>query len=52
MHREPSREGQLEVHIEPIMMEDEKPPLGSVIDEEQIEVQTTSRMMVFADTFP
>jgi len=42
----------LEVHIEPVMMEDEKPPLGSDIDEEQTDVHTASRVTVFADTCP
>ena len=35
MHDEPFGESQLEVHIEPMMVEDEKSPLGSAIDEEQ-----------------
>lgn len=38
MHGEPSREGQLEVHIKPVMMEDEQPPLGSVVDQERTKV--------------
>ena len=38
VHNEPLGESQLEVHIEPVMMEDEQPPLGSVIDEEKTNV--------------
>lgn len=33
MYGEPSREGQLEVHIKPIMMKDERPLLRSVVHE-------------------
>jgi len=33
MHDNPFAESQLEVHIEPMMVEDEQPPLGSAIDE-------------------
>lgn len=50
MHDEPFGESQLEVHIEPVM--DEQPSLGSAIDEEQTDVQTDSRVAVFADTCP
>lgn len=52
MHGEPSREGQLEVHIEPVMVEDEQPPLGSVVDEEQTYVQAAGKVTVLADTCP
>ena len=35
-----------------MMVEDEQPPLGSVVDEEQIDVQTTGRVTMFTDTCP
>ena len=38
MHGEPFGESQWEDHIEPVMEEDEQPPLGSAINEEQIDV--------------
>ena len=34
------------------MIEDERPPLGSIVDEEKTNVHATSKVMVFADTCP
>ena len=50
MHDEPFVESQLEVHVEPMIEEDEQPSFGSTIDEEQIDAQTTNRVILFADT--
>lgn len=38
MHDEPLRESELEVHVEPMMVEDEKPYFGPTIDEEKVDV--------------
>ena len=38
MHDELFGESQLEVHVEPVMVEDEQPSLGSAIDEEKTDV--------------
>lgn len=52
MHDEPSWEIQLEVHIEPMMVEDEQPPLGSATDDEQTYVQIVGEVTLFVDTYP
>lgn len=52
MHDDPFWESQLEVHMEPMMVEDEQLPLGSTIDEEKIDVQTARKVIVFANTCP
>lgn len=42
----------MEVHIEPMIMEDEHTPLGLVVDEEQIDVHTIGSVTVFTNTCP
>lgn len=50
MYDEPFMETQLEVYVEPMMEEDEKSYFGSTIVEEKKSVQTTNRVVVFANT--
>ena len=52
MHDELFGESQLEVHVEPIIKEDEQPSFGPAIDEEQTNAQTASGVVVFTDTCP
>lgn len=52
MHDEPFGASELEVNIETLMEEVEKPPLGSTIDEEKTYVHATCRVAIFADTCP